>query len=153
MWLEARCTWLGYGCRPCYHALSALWWAPGGAAFVAGGAERVVLLQCTCGLLKLCFAVSGGAWRRGIEEAPKAATVEERGEILNEYFTFSLYVNICRSLFEAHKLMFSLLLAVKILQNQGAPQTCAVHVPTVATCHTRLPTCGKVPHAAPCCAH
>jgi hypothetical protein len=29
---------------------------------------------------------------RGIEEAPKAKTVEERGEHLNEYFTYSLCV-------------------------------------------------------------
>lgn len=29
------------------------------------------------------------------------------------------YVIICRSLFEQHKLMFSLLLAIKILQNQN----------------------------------
>ena len=57
--------------------------------------------------------------RSGIEEAPKAATVEERGEALNAYFTYSLYVNICRSLFERHKLMFSLLLAIKILQNRN----------------------------------
>ncbi|KXZ54227.1 hypothetical protein GPECTOR_5g319 [Gonium pectorale] len=56
---------------------------------------------------------------RAIDEAPRAATVEQRGDSLNETFTYSLYVNVCRSLFEKHKLMFSLLLATKILQNQG----------------------------------
>lgn len=63
----------------------------------------------------------------GIEEAPKAASVAERGEVLNAYFTYSLYVNICRSLFERHKLMFSLLLAIKILQSQGEPGRGVVH--------------------------
>ena len=56
---------------------------------------------------------------RGIEEAPKSAEVTERVEHLNEFFTYSLYINVCRSLFERHKLMFSLLLAIKILQVGG----------------------------------
>ena len=70
---------------------------------------------------------------RGIEEADKpeemedeearaalpADDVEARIVILNEYFTYSLYNNICRSLFERHKLMFSLLLCVAIMQQRG----------------------------------
>merc|ERR1712166_170455 len=40
---------------------------------------------------------------------------EKRVEILNDFFTTSLYQNVCRSLFERHKLMFSVLLCTKIL--------------------------------------
>ena len=35
---------------------------------------------------------------------------------INEFFTYSLYCNVCRSLFEAHKLLFSFLVSIRILQ-------------------------------------
>ena len=37
---------------------------------------------------------------------------------MNDYITYSLYVNVCRSIFETHKLMFSFLLTIKIMMGQ-----------------------------------
>lgn len=48
----------------------------------------------------------------------QAESVAERSRALNEAFTYALFINVCRSLFEAHKLMYSFLLAIKILQNR-----------------------------------
>lgn len=56
---------------------------------------------------------------RGIATAEASTELEERLENLNSYFTLSLYQNVCRSLFEVHKMLFSLLLAVNISQGQG----------------------------------
>eukprot|EP01135_Chromosphaera_perkinsii_P003004 Nk52_evm26s232 gene=Nk52_evmTU26s232 len=55
----------------------------------------------------------------GINNADKSTDVEERIANINEYFTFSLYTNVCRSLFEKHKMLFAFLLCVRILMNRN----------------------------------
>uniref|UniRef100_A0A3Q3E168 Dynein, axonemal, heavy chain 1 n=1 Tax=Labrus bergylta TaxID=56723 RepID=A0A3Q3E168_9LABR len=55
----------------------------------------------------------------GIANSERADTVEKRIENINEFFTFSLYSNVCRSLFEKHKLMFAFLLCTRIMMNDN----------------------------------
>uniref|UniRef100_A0A8C5T8B7 Dynein axonemal heavy chain 1 n=1 Tax=Malurus cyaneus samueli TaxID=2593467 RepID=A0A8C5T8B7_9PASS len=55
----------------------------------------------------------------GIRNSEKAEVLSERVENINNYITFSLYCNVCRSLFEKHKLMFAFLVSVRILMNEG----------------------------------
>ena len=54
-----------------------------------------------------------------ISTAERADNLKKRISNINSYFTFSLFLNVCRSLFEKHKLMFSFLIASRILLDEG----------------------------------
>lgn len=47
------------------------------------------------------------------------AEINLRVTAINDYFTFSLYGNVCRSLFEKNKLHFAFLLCVRILMDEN----------------------------------
>ncbi|XP_040889376.1 dynein heavy chain 1, axonemal [Toxotes jaculatrix] len=59
-----------------------------------------------------------GIFMAGIANSETADAVKKRIANINEFFTYSLYSNVCRSLFEKHKLMFAFLLCTRIMMNE-----------------------------------
>ena len=56
---------------------------------------------------------------QSIAQSTKSEDLAERIENIIQHFTLSIYNNVCRSLFEKDKLLFSLLLTVGIMQGKG----------------------------------
>ncbi|AWP03287.1 putative dynein heavy chain 1 axonemal [Scophthalmus maximus] len=54
-----------------------------------------------------------------IANSERADSVKARIININDFFTFSLYSNVCRSLFEKHKLMFAFLVCTRIMMNKN----------------------------------
>ncbi|KAL4702358.1 hypothetical protein ACJJTC_008702 [Scirpophaga incertulas] len=93
----------------------------------------LVSVRLSTAALYLCIADLAGldpmyqyslAWfinlyNQAILNSPKSDDLDERLDGLNEYFTRSIYENVCRSLFEKDKLVFSLVLALGILRDKG----------------------------------
>ena len=76
---------------------------------------RLAGLGCAPGVFLLCLPPCP---HTAIPLCP-ADNLKKRIANINHYLTYNLYSNVCRSLFEKHKLMFAFLLCARIMMNQG----------------------------------
>uniref|UniRef100_A0A7S1AC22 Dynein heavy chain n=1 Tax=Noctiluca scintillans TaxID=2966 RepID=A0A7S1AC22_NOCSC len=60
-----------------------------------------------------------GLFKAAIDKSEPASEIDQRIENLNKFFMKMLYNNICRSLFEQHKLLFSFLLTTRLQVTTG----------------------------------
>ncbi|XP_050529641.1 dynein axonemal heavy chain 3 isoform X2 [Daktulosphaira vitifoliae] len=58
-------------------------------------------------------------YNQSIVKSQKSDSIKQRIEFLNEYFTYNIYKNICQSLFEKDKLIFSFVLTIGITKSKA----------------------------------
>lgn len=54
-------------------------------------------------------------FKNSIKKSNTAEQLQERITYINEYHTYAVYENVCRGLFEHHKLLLSFQICIKIL--------------------------------------
>jgi dynein heavy chain len=84
-----------------------------------------ILFFCTTDLARVdpMYQYSLGWFRHlflgSIAKSEPSEDLSVRISNINNHFTFSLYTNVCRSLFERHKLLFSFLLCARMLMEEN----------------------------------
>uniref|UniRef100_A0A8B9ERX1 Dynein axonemal heavy chain 12 n=1 Tax=Anser cygnoides TaxID=8845 RepID=A0A8B9ERX1_ANSCY len=99
---------------------------PGGNALLVGmgGSGRQSLTRLAAFMSKMCVfqpeiskTYGTNEWREDLKLGlvNKSKILEKRLRYLTDHFTYNLYCNVCRSLFEKDKLLFSFLLCCNLL--------------------------------------
>ena len=90
---------------------------------VAAHASRLFFCISDMGAVDPMYQYSMGWFNNlflgSIANSKRSDNLRTRIAALNDHLTFSIYQNVCRSLFERHKLLFSFLLTVRIMQGRG----------------------------------